>query len=68
VLPCIVALCNLGSVMAGTFAHGRMNQELAKEGILPYSHFWASNKPFGAPAPAVSVLPQHVFQLYVHPG
>jgi hypothetical protein len=24
-------------------------QELGREGILPVSHFWASNKPFNAP-------------------
>lgn len=28
---------------------GRVVQELGKEGILPFSSFFASNKPFGAP-------------------
>lgn len=36
--------------MAVSFAHARVNQEFAKEGILPFSKFWASNKPFNAPA------------------
>lgn len=27
--------------------------ELAKEGLLPWSSFWASNKPFNAPAASV---------------
>jgi amino acid transporter len=35
--------------MAVTFAHSRVNQELAKEGVLPYSKFWASTWPNGAP-------------------
>ncbi|KXN82126.1 High-affinity methionine permease [Leucoagaricus sp. SymC.cos] len=44
-----VALSALGSVLAMSFAQGRINQELGKEGVLPFSKLWASNKPFGAP-------------------
>lgn len=53
-LPAFVALSNLGNVLAVSFAHARVNQELAKEGMLPFSKFWASNKPFNAPAASVS--------------
>lgn len=53
-LPAFVALSNLGNVLAVSFAHARLNQEFAKEGLLPWSRFWASNKPFNAPAAAVS--------------
>ena len=53
-LPAFVAISNLGNVLAVSFAHARLNQEFAKEGLLPYSRFWASNKPFNAPATAVS--------------
>ncbi|KAJ6258709.1 hypothetical protein Dda_6759 [Drechslerella dactyloides] len=53
VLPCFVALSNLGNVLAVSFAQARVNQELAKEGLLPWSSFWASNRPFGAPAAAL---------------
>lgn len=53
VLPAFVCLSNLGNVLAVSFAHARLNQELAKEGLLPWSRFWASNKPFNAPATAV---------------
>ncbi|KAK0652600.1 amino acid/polyamine transporter I [Cercophora newfieldiana] len=49
-LPAFVALSNIGNVLAVSFAHSRVNQELAKEGILPFSSFWASNKPFRTPA------------------
>jgi amino acid transporter len=52
-LPAFVALSNLGNVLAVSFAHARLNQEFAKEGLLPWSRFWASNKPFNAPATAV---------------
>ncbi|KAF5022866.1 hypothetical protein F66182_5099 [Fusarium sp. NRRL 66182] len=52
-LPAFVALSNLGNVLAVSFAHSRLNQELAKEGLLPFSRFWASNKPFNAPATAI---------------
>ena len=54
-LPAFVALSNLGNVLAVSFAHSRLNQEFAKEGLLPWSRFWASNKPFNAPASAVSL-------------
>jgi amino acid transporter len=53
-LPVFVCLSNLGNVLAVSFAHARLNQELAKEGMLPWSRFWASNKPFNAPAASVS--------------
>ncbi|KAF3923019.1 hypothetical protein ABW20_dc0103985 [Dactylellina cionopaga] len=48
-LPAFVALSNLGNVLAVSFAHSRVNQELAKEGLLPWSKFWASNKPSNSP-------------------
>lgn len=64
-LPAFVALSNMGNVLAVSFAHARVNQgspqskppsfsltprpEFAKEGILPFSEFWASNAPFNAP-------------------
>ncbi|KAH7632466.1 amino acid permease-domain-containing protein [Sordaria sp. MPI-SDFR-AT-0083] len=49
-LPALVALSNIGNVLAVSFTHSRVNQELAKEGILPGSKFWASTKPFKTPA------------------
>jgi amino acid transporter len=35
--------------MTVTFGHSRVNQEIAKEGVLPFGSFWASTWPFGAP-------------------
>ncbi|ROW03719.1 hypothetical protein VMCG_05336 [Cytospora schulzeri] len=52
-LPVFVALSNLGNVLAVSFAHARLNQELAKEGLLPFSRFWASSRPMNAPAAAL---------------
>ena len=60
VLPVFVCLSNLGNVLAVSFAHARLNQELAKEGMLPFSRFWASNKPFNAPTASVSYSPPHL--------
>ncbi|KAK4121535.1 amino acid transporter [Parathielavia appendiculata] len=52
-LPAFVALSNLGNVLAVSFAHARLNQELGKEGLLPLSRLWGSNKPFNSPAAAL---------------
>jgi Amino acid transporters len=56
-LPAFVALSNLGNVLAVSFAHARLNQELGKEGLLPLSRLWGSNKPFNSPAAAVIRYP-----------
>ena len=36
--------------MTVTFAQARVNQELAKEGVVPFPRFWASSWPFGSPS------------------
>lgn len=36
--------------MTITFAQSRVNQELAKEGVIPFPKFWASSWPFGSPS------------------
>ncbi|KAJ7053658.1 APC amino acid permease [Mycena amicta] len=48
-LSIFIALSTLGNLLAGQFTQGRVIQELGREGILPYSAFFASNKPFNAP-------------------
>ncbi|KAF9552197.1 high affinity methionine permease [Agrocybe pediades] len=47
-LSVFVAMSALGNVMSVTFSQGRVNQELGREGILPFSKFWGSNRPFNA--------------------
>ncbi|CAH0054761.1 unnamed protein product [Clonostachys solani] len=46
----LIAFSALGNVMTVTYAHSRINQELAKEGVIPFPQFWASTWPFGAPS------------------
>ncbi|CAG8972146.1 hypothetical protein HYALB_00009694 [Hymenoscyphus albidus] len=49
IVSIFVALSALGNVLTVTFAQSRVNQELAKEGVLPWGKFWASSWPNGAP-------------------
>ncbi|PQE09568.1 methionine permease protein [Rutstroemia sp. NJR-2017a WRK4] len=48
-LPLAIALSAAGNVMVVTFALARLNQEIARQGFLPYSRYLSSSKPFGAP-------------------
>jgi len=49
VVSAIIALSVYGNMLSLLFAGGRAVQELGRESILPYSAFFASNKPFGTP-------------------
>ncbi|KAK9375469.1 amino acid/polyamine transporter I [Lipomyces chichibuensis] len=49
-LPLFVALSNLGNVLVVAFAHARVNYEFGKEGILPFSSFFARLNKHGSPA------------------
>lgn len=55
-LPVFVAVSSLGSILATSFAHARLTQELGKERVLPFGQFWASNWPCNAPTAAVRML------------
>jgi amino acid transporter len=48
-LSVFVALSAYGNVLSVIFSQGRLVQELGREGILPFSKLWASNRPFNAP-------------------
>ncbi|KAB5525515.1 amino acid/polyamine transporter I [Coniochaeta sp. 2T2.1] len=48
-LSVFVALSALGNVLSVIFSQGRLVQELGREGLLPFSRLWASNRPFNAP-------------------
>ncbi|KAK3372991.1 amino acid permease-domain-containing protein [Lasiosphaeria ovina] len=48
-LSVFVALSAFGNVLSVIFSQGRLVQELGRQGILPFSNFWASNLPFNAP-------------------
>ncbi|KAI0711347.1 APC amino acid permease [Earliella scabrosa] len=49
IVSAIIALSTLGNILSGLFAHGRVVQELGREGVLPFSAFFASTKPFNTP-------------------
>lgn len=49
-LGVLVAISALGNVLTVTFAQSRVNQELAKEGVVPFPKFWASSWPLGSPS------------------
>ncbi|OAG09750.1 methionine permease [Paraphaeosphaeria sporulosa] len=55
VLPLAVALSGAGNVMVVTFALARLNQEIARQGFLPFSNILASTEPFNAPMGALIV-------------
>lgn len=46
----LLAISAFGNVLTITFAQSRVNQELAKEGVIPFPKFWASSWPFGSPS------------------
>jgi len=48
-LSVFIALSAFGNVLSVIFSQGRLVQELGREGVLPFSRFWASNWPFNAP-------------------
>ncbi|KFY14152.1 hypothetical protein V492_02829 [Pseudogymnoascus sp. VKM F-4246] len=50
VISVFVAISALGNVLTVTFTQSRVNQELAKEGVIPFPRFWASNWPVGSPS------------------
>ncbi|BDD64038.1 hypothetical protein MAP00_008886 [Monascus purpureus] len=49
-MAALVAVSAFGNVMSVLFSQGRIVQELGREGILPFSKVWASNRPFKSPA------------------
>jgi amino acid transporter len=51
-----VATSALGNIMTSSFSSSRVDQELAKEGMLPCAQFWASNWPSGSPSAALFLL------------
>ncbi|PYH73661.1 high affinity methionine permease [Aspergillus vadensis CBS 113365] len=50
VMSVFVALSAFGNVLSVIFSQGRIVQALGREGVLPLSKIWASNRPFNSPA------------------
>ncbi|KAL0573026.1 hypothetical protein V5O48_008937 [Marasmius crinis-equi] len=55
-LSAFIALSTLGNLLVSQFTMGRVVQELGREGLLPLSAFFASNKPFNAPLAGLFTL------------
>jgi amino acid transporter len=49
ILPILIALSAAGSVMVTVFSQSRINQEIARQGFLPFSRHLSSSKPFNTP-------------------
>lgn len=49
ILPFFIALSNLGNILVVTYTCSRINAELGKHHLLPFSDYIASVKPFGTP-------------------
>ncbi|KAL4796345.1 amino acid/polyamine transporter I [Aspergillus venezuelensis] len=47
--PLAIAISAAGNVMVVTFALARVNQEIARQGFLPWGDVLSSSKPFGTP-------------------
>jgi amino acid transporter len=49
ILPILVALSAAGNVMVTTFAQARVNQQIARQGFLPFARQLSSSRPYGTP-------------------
>lgn len=78
VLPILISLLTLGNVMVVSFAHSRVNQELAQENYLPFSRFfqninhslllhWAITVIILVGPPSAEIY-EFVVNLYIYPG
>jgi amino acid transporter len=48
-LPALIAVSAAGNIMAVIIGSSRMIRECARQGMIPWPHFWASTRPFGTP-------------------
>ncbi|KAI0130205.1 amino acid transporter-like protein [Xylariales sp. AK1849] len=55
ILPFFVIISAAGNIAATAFAQARVNEELAKDGLLPWSGFWTSKTPL-VPTPLDSPM------------
>ncbi|PVH93935.1 amino acid transporter [Periconia macrospinosa] len=48
-LPALIAVSAAGNIMAVIIGTTRQIREVARQGMIPWPHIWASTKPFGTP-------------------
>lgn len=53
VLPLFIIISAFGNIAATSFAQARVNQELGKDGLLPFSSFFAGGKRGDSPTPGL---------------
>lgn len=53
VLPFFIIISAFGNIAATSFAQARVNQELGKDRLLPFSTFFASNNRWDSPTPGL---------------
>jgi len=53
IVSALVAVSVFGNILATSFMYSRLIQELGREGVLPASGWFSSNKPFGTPLAAL---------------
>ncbi|ODV98300.1 hypothetical protein PACTADRAFT_782 [Pachysolen tannophilus NRRL Y-2460] len=65
-----VALCAGGNVFVVMYSTARMNQEVFREGFMPFSKFFASNWPLGTPFPSLFIccIITSIFLIFPPPG
>jgi amino acid transporter len=44
-----VPLSSFGNLLAVLISQSRQIREIARQGVLPWTEFWVSTKPFGTP-------------------
>lgn len=45
----LIALSAFGNMVSSAIGSARMIRECGRQGVLPFTNFWASTKPFGTP-------------------
>ncbi|KAG4442074.1 hypothetical protein IFR05_002468 [Cadophora sp. M221] len=53
VLPLFIIISAFGNIAATSFAQARVNQELGKDGLLPFSSFFAGKNRWDSPTPGL---------------
>ncbi|CAN3475995.1 hypothetical protein DICA1_F06964 [Diutina catenulata] len=77
-LPVMIAISNLGNVMVVSYAHSVVNQELARNNYLPWSHVWQKWSAslflhwivtvIVLVGPPSSEIYEFIVNLYIYPG
>ncbi|KAG0687831.1 hypothetical protein C6P40_001835 [Pichia californica] len=64
ILSSLIAFSVGGNIITVLYHISRMNQEIFREGFLPFSKFFASNLPFGSPLPSL-LIPVFITSLFL---